>query len=284
MTKEYLMSECGANQFSKYTRLFLGAIASDVVTLSSKYPVIESETPQIIDTLYALGQMLDTPDSPSPAAFLDLENFGHFKECYTFSPSLVIKFCAKRNPTYEEKKALQDAKDHDLGYLFLPTFYHPLPVELTSSELEVDDDDMEIYCEEEGGWVENPEWEDNTILTTACLQLRAITAEQKFSDAASHYRNITSDAECNVTSSWAETRRVLGLPESEKWYDWRGLGGVCLLWARDFSLMYGVHALREFSLFCDEFHIWDLHSENVGYSLEDENGVSRPIILDWMSR
>lgn len=284
MTREYLMSECGADKFSKDTRRFLGAIASDVAALSDEYPAIESEQPQIIDTLYALGQMLDTPDFPSPATFLDLEGFGHFKECYTFSPSLVIKFCAVRNPTDEEMKALQDAKEHGLEYLFLPTFYHPLPVHLSSSELEVDDDEMEIYCEEQGGWIENPDWEDNTIMTVACVQMRAITADRKFYDATESYLNKTSDAECNIHSGWVDTCRALGLPESEKSYEWRGLGGVCLLWARDFASMYGIGALREFATFCDECHLWDLHSENVGYSLEDENGVSRPIILDWMSR
>lgn len=286
MTYEELLAEVDINRFSESTRELLAKVARDMAEYLDQWPGLESETSTIIDRLADLGVLMDTPNSPSPEEQFNIEGFGHFKECYTFSPSFVIKFCAERNPTLDESKLLTDAFSAGFDDLFLPTKYYRLPHPLTATSLEVDDEECEVYDEEEEKWVENTEWHDDSILTHICIQPRVLSAEHKYADPNDpDIYNRPVDVECGTTpSAWETTRRELALPDDANRYDYRGLNGVCQLWASDFKNLYGVARLKAFAQFCEEYHVWDLHSENVGYTLPGKDGISYPVILDWMSK
>lgn len=286
MTYEELLVEIRMNRFSKSTRELLTRVTRDMAEYLDRWPGLETEVRTIIDRLADLGALMDTPNSPSPEEQFDLEGFGHFKECYSFSPSFVIKFCAERNPTLDESNLLTDAYTAGFDDLFLPTKYYQLPHPLTAAYLEVDDDDCEVYNEKEGRWVENTEWHDDSILTHICIQPRVLSAERRYPEHdADNIYNKPVDVECGTTpSAWELTRRDLNLPDDADRYDYRGLNGVCLLWAADFKNLYGVARLKAFAQFCEEYHVWDLHSENVGYTLPGKDGIAYPVILDWMSK
>lgn len=284
MTYQEILAKCDAERFHSSTRQLLTCIAIDIADLSRKYPRLDQEFAAIGCSMESLGTLMDTPNCPSPDNFLDLMGFGHFKECYSFSPSLVIKFCAERNPTAEEEKALEDAYRNDMEFLFLPTFYYELPHCLSSENLEKDDEDDEIY-DEDKGWIPNPEWGDNTLITHACLQLAAETADYHYFNEYDSCFNKLSECECNVsTKMWHKTRDFIGLPVDTEAEDFQGLANICMLWARDVFNLYGLDALKRFSDFCQEYHIWDLHSSNVGYALSGGDELSIPVIMDWMSR
>lgn len=288
MTYHELLEQAHIDDFTTSTRDFLTCIAVDMAKYLSTWPKLDEELGSIANSLHYLGILLDYPIEleASPEQWFNLEGFGHFKECYTFSPSFVIKFCAERNPTTDEAKLLDDAWANDMDDVFLSTKYYDLPHPLYSENLEKDDEECEIWDESVGNWVENPDWHDDTILLSVCIQPRVLSAEKRYAEAdIPDIFNKPVDAECGVSGSvWEETREFLGLPHDANRYDFQGLNGVCRLWARDFKNLYGVARLRQFAKFCEEFHVWDLHSENVGYTLPGADGIQYPIVLDWMSR
>lgn len=287
MTYEELLEKAHINGFSSTTRRLLAEVTADIALLAAGCNTPDNEYLTLADGIHSLGILEDTPGAPSPENYFELEGFGHFKECYYLSPNFVIKFCAERNPTTEEAKLLSDAYENGFEDLFLPSKYHELPFPLTSDNLEKEDEDQEVYDEDRGGWVENPEWHDDTVLTHICIQPRAISAERFYADPLSEnvYDKIV-DAECNCGSknAWETTRVDLGLPADTDYRDYRGINGLCKVWALDFIKAFGVSRLKLFAQFCKEFHVWDLHSENVGYTLPGADGTRYPIILDWMSR
>ena len=287
MTYEELLEKADIDGFSSTTRRLLTEVTADITLLAAGRNIPDSEYLTIADGIHSLGVLEDTRGGPSIEDYFELQGFGHFKECYYLSPNFVIKFCAERNPTLEEAKLLSDAYENGFEDLFLPSKYHELPFPLPSDNLEKEDDDQEVYDEDQGQWVDNPEWHDNTVLTHICIQPQVISAERFYADPSTdNTYNKPVDAECNCGSkhSWEITRTELGLPEDAWYADYRGLNGLCLIWARDFIKRFGVARLKMFSHFCEEFHVWDLHGENVGYTLPGADGTRYPIILDWMSR
>lgn len=51
-----------------------------------------------------------------------------FKEAYHASNSIVVKFCSTDNETKREQALLAAAEEADILELFVPTFFHRLPV------------------------------------------------------------------------------------------------------------------------------------------------------------
>lgn len=286
MTHQELLDAIHIDIYTNPTQTLLTSVVADLEGYLDKWTGLERELPVIIHSLIDLGVLSDTPNQPTPEAYFELMRFGHFKECYRFSPSFIIKFCAERNPTNDEAQALEDAFANDMDDVFLPTKYYPLPYPMYANNLERDDEEAEIYDESTDEWIENPEWHDDTVLTAICIQPRVISADCKYTDVDhTDIYNKPSDAECNVSPKmWPVTCDRLGIPFTDDRYEWRGLNGVCALWAKDFKNLYGLSRLKQFAKFCEEFHIWDLHSENVGYTLPGADGVEYPVILDWMSR
>ena len=288
MTHQELLNAIHIDQYTQPTQSLLDSITTDLEGYLDRWNGLSEELHIIINSLINLGTLSDIPDQPSPEDFFDLTGFGHFKECYDFSPSFIIKFCAERNPTTDEAKALEDAFANGMDDIFLPTKYYPLPYPLYANNLERDDEEAEIYDESTGNWIENPEWHDNTVLTAVCIQPKVVSAERYYADEDSDYPyDKLAGAEFMSSSSdktWDSSRDALDIPLSDDRYEWRGLNGACLVWLMDFKKLYGLSRLKQFAKFCEEFHIWDLHSENVGYTLPGADGIEYPIILDWMSR
>lgn len=54
-----------------------------------------------------------------------------------------------------------------------------------------------------------------------------------------------------------------------------------LTWLKSLAENYGTEIFERFAIFCDDWHIWDLHEDNIGFLRTPE--VELPIILDWMS-
>lgn len=54
-----------------------------------------------------------------------------------------------------------------------------------------------------------------------------------------------------------------------------------LTWLKSLVENYGIDTFKRFAIFCDDWHIWDLHNDNIGFLRTPE--VELPIILDWMS-
>lgn len=54
-----------------------------------------------------------------------------------------------------------------------------------------------------------------------------------------------------------------------------------LTWLKSIVENYGKEFFEKFAIFCDDWHIWDLHEDNIGFLRTPD--VELPIILDWMS-
>nr|DAV01757.1 MAG TPA: hypothetical protein [Caudoviricetes sp.] len=54
-----------------------------------------------------------------------------------------------------------------------------------------------------------------------------------------------------------------------------------LTWLKSIVENYSKEFFEKFAIFCDDWHIWDLHEDNIGFLRTPE--VELPIILDWMS-
>lgn len=230
----------------------------------------------MVSALESMTHLLnDLEPETTPEKYFEMESFGHFKECYYLSPHFVLKFCAERNPTYEEEKLLLDAFNNDFDALFCPSEYLELPRHIESATLEKDDDDQEVYDEDQGGWVDNPEWHDNTVLTHICIQPRVRI----------HGDDEEGASEFGVTDYfWPSSAAALGISPEECRDPWKGLAGACLPWVHNVVETYGLEVALGLSEFCLDYHVWDLHSENVGYTPAAAGTIEKPIILDWMSR
>lgn len=233
----------------------------------------------VLDGMEALIALLEdlTPEV-TPEKYFDMMGFGHFKECYAFSPHIVLKFCAERNPTKEEEQIPLDAFNNDMDEMFVPTRYLELPRYIESATLEKDDDDAEVYDEDNGGWCENPEWHDNTILTHICFQL--ITDIVPEDDGERDAEFLTNP------KYWAETCADCGIPPEETPDAWQGLAGACRIWVTALIERRGLDYVRKFAEFCFEYHVWDLHADNVGFirSYNPQLPLAMPVVLDWMSK
>lgn len=228
----------------------------------------------VLDGLQALIDLLeDMSPELTPEKYFEMMSYGHFKECYKFSPHIVLKFCAERNPTQEEAQILLDAFNEDFDEMFVPSRYVDLPRHIESAALEKDDDDAEFYNEDEGKWEEDPRWHDNSILTAVCFQIKVSGISESAPGREEEF--------LIHPKYWPETCLDCGIPAGEDVEPWKGLGGACRMWVTTLIERRGLDYARRFAQFCTEYHIWDLHADNVGFIPGEL--VSMPIILDWMS-
>lgn len=272
-----LLEDLDYKQYPSDIRDFVFGAAYDLEALMEHLKDPDSEYTTVLDSLENLITMLqDLEPEMTPEKYFEMLGYGHFKECYYFSPSIVMKLCAERNPTKEEAQILLDAYNNDFDEMFVPSFYAPLPRHLESAKLEKDDDDQEVYDEDNGGWCENPDWHDNSVLTEVCFQLRVAGISQSAPGR--------DDEFLASPKYWADTLLETCLPSTESPDDWKGLNNACRMWVQSLIERRGVDYARGFAQFCEEFHIWDLHADNVGFRDPDlESPVAMPIILDWMS-
>lgn len=268
-----LYNEVKATPLDAADRAFLRRAANAIADLyNTCTPDNADEANYLKAGMRALGELTATPGA-TPELFFEMEAFGGFKECYYLSPHFVLKFCSRRNPTIPERELLERAIEAGLSDVFLPTRYVCLSRLIPSASLDKDDDDREVYDEEYEKWIENPTWVDNSDFDYLCIQLRAIPLGD------SDDNSITFSVQTDI--GWERSRKMSGLPADAIKEDWIGLQGVAIPWLWEYIHRYGVEAARKLNEFCTEYHVWDLHAENVGVSADDSR---RPIILDWMSR
>lgn len=286
-TAESIASSINTDHLKAHDRQFLGEFIDALEEISQQVTIPSDEEPLIIKGVQRLQRLLeDNSFLASPSSYFEYLSHGFFKECYTFSPSLVIKFCAARNPTDSETALLDAAVEEDIQELFLPTRFLALPRNFSSTHLEVDDEDQEVFDSDTEEWMDNPDWKDNSLLTHVCIQERAIP-QSVILAREPDFDEVAFDTEIDSWSdaAWRNSAESLGLdPDLELANQWRGLTGASTHWVRSLLKIYGVDYTRRFAKFCQDFPLWDLHSENVGYTINPGlGGTHLPVIMDFFS-
>ena len=90
----------------------------------------DKETLQLRDTVEGIGNCLEK--NIAPGNQFKCFSCGSFKEVYHASDSIVVKFCSVDNETAREQTLLHAAEEAAILELFIPTFFHQLPVNLAT--------------------------------------------------------------------------------------------------------------------------------------------------------
>ena len=248
--------------YSPEIQTFLREIEkSFLLTLNNCVPADrqEKEALQLRDTVEGIGNCLEIGSAPGDQ--FECFSCGTFKEAYHASDSIVVKFCSVDNETTREQALLHAAKEADILELFVPTFFHQLPINLAVTQLDDTNSSRYTYNYHYHTWDRNPDAEDFEL---NYLEIQPIVIP------ASHVncKMIPWDAQGEVIPGIAKIamRRI---PTSN------------LTWLRSIVEHYGKDFFEKFAIFCDDWHIWDLHDDNIGFLRTPE--IELPIILDWMS-
>lgn len=218
----------------------------------------EKEAIQLRDTVEGIGNCLEMHCAPGEV--FNCFSCGAFKEAYHASDSIVVKFCSTDNETKKEQALLAAAEEADILELFVPTFFHRLPVNLPVTQLDDTNSSRYTYNYHYHTWCKDPSVDDFE-LNYLEIQPMVIPA----SHAA--YENIRGSEETPIPNiSMTVIRRI---PTNN------------LTWLKSIVENYGEEFFEKFAIFCDDWHIWDLHEDNIGFLRTPE--VELPIILDWMS-
>lgn len=91
----------------------------------------------------------------APGEGFECFSCGAFKEAYHASDSIVVKFCSTDNETKREQALLAAAKEANILELFVPTFFHQLPV----TQLDDTNSSRYTYDSHYHTWRQNPDIE-----------------------------------------------------------------------------------------------------------------------------
>lgn len=173
---------------------------------------------------------------------------GSFKEVYQLGNTCVIKFCAGENDTENESCLLNEAIDRGFEDLFVPSYFIPLPsenfvnLEYFTFDDEIEEDGKVVYLEH------------RTYAETIIIQPLVESLPAQTSVKSGRLFDPVSGKEITPSSVF-----------------------YFLEWTQDIINLYGASYFRDFMKFTNEFHIRDLHEENIGYY------QGKPIIFDWLS-
>lgn len=252
----------GLEGFSPEIQTFLRTLEKSFLhTLNTCVPADkqDKEIFQLRDTIEGIGDCLE--DNIAPGDRFDCFSCGAFKEAYHASDSIVVKFCSIDNKTDKEQNLLAAAEDAGLLHLFVPTIFHELPCKLQVTQLNDSNSSHYYYNYNYHTWDRNPDAEDFEL---NYLEIQPLVVP------SSHiaYENI----------AWDEQGEVIpGIPMTIV----RRIPTTNLTWLKSLAENYGAETFERFAIFCDDWHIWDLHEDNIGFLRMPE--VELPIILDWMS-
>lgn len=155
----------------------------------------------------------------------------------------------------------QQEKEADILELFVPTFFHQLPVNLSVTQLDDSNSSRYYYNYNYHTWIRNLNTEDFEL---NYLEIQPLVIPSF---------HITYE-----TTSWnKQDEIILGVPITVV----RRIPTANLTWLKSLVENYGIDTFKRFAIFCDDWHIWDLHEDNIGFLRTPE--VELPIILDWMS-
>ena len=218
----------------------------------------EKEAVQLRDTVEGIGNCLEM--HYAPGGVFNCFSCGAFKEAYHASDSIVVKFCSTDNETKKEQVLLVAAEEADILKLFVPTFFHQLPVNLSITQLEDTNSSRYTYNYHYHTWCRDPSVDDFEL---NYLEIQPLVIPASHID----YENIRNSTETPIPNiPMTVIRRI---PTNN------------LTWLKSIVENYGEEFFKKFAIFCDDWHIWDLHSKNIGFLRTPE--VEFPIILDWMS-
>ena len=252
----------GIDAYSPEIQTFIREIEqSFLCTLNNCVPADkqEKEAIQLRDTVESIGNCLEMHCAPGEVS--ECFSCGAFKEAYHASDSIVVKFCSTDNETKKEQALLAAAKDAGILELFVPTFFHQLPVNLPVTQLDDTNSSRYTYDYHYHTWCQNSGIE---AFELNYLEIQPIVVP------ASHiaYEVVRCDRQDEV---------IPGVPMATM----RRIPTHNLTWLKSIVENYGKEFFEKFAIFCDDWHIWDLHEDNIGFLRTPE--VELPIILDWMS-
>ncbi len=219
----------------------------------------EKEVIQLQNTIEGIGNCLEENIPPGEA--FECFSCGAFKEAYHASDSIVVKFCSTDNETKKEQALLAAAKEASVLELFVPTFFHQLPINLSVTQLDDINSSRYTYDYHYHTWNRNPNAED--------FELNYLEIQPLVIPSSSHI--------AYETISWNKQDKIMGIPITVI----RRIPTNNLTWLKSIINNYGKEFFEKFAIFCDNWHIWDLHNDNIGFLRTPE--VELPIILDWMS-
>lgn len=118
----------------------------------------EKEAVQLRDTVEGIGNCLEMHCAPGEV--FECFSCGAFKEAYHASDSIVVKFCSTDNETKKEQALLAAAEEADILELFVPTFFHRLPVNLPVTQLDDTNSSRYTYNYHYHTWCKDPSVDD----------------------------------------------------------------------------------------------------------------------------
>lgn len=252
----------GLDDYSSEVRNFLQDIERSFLDFINtyqepKFQMIEAE--KVKNTIEELSECFDA--NRGPGEIFDYFSSGSFKETYRASDDIVMKFCSCENDTEGEARLLALAEEADFADLFVPTYFHELPVPMAVCHLDDTNSDRYHYSSCKHTWVHNEECGDFE-LTYMEIQPLVTPAEALVCE----------------TLPWRYKEKIIfGIPTETV----RDVGIYNLKWLEAFVNVYGAERFEKFADFCSEHYIRDLHDGNIGFMRKGE--VEIPIILDWLS-
>lgn len=240
--------------------------------MAEYFHIPQTQKDALLSNTSLLQRVLE--DECSPQNFFTPLACGAFKECYALldSPQFIVKFCSQLNKTDKEIYILEQADEAGLAPLFLPTYFVPitscaLPAELLDEE-HADDSSRWTLRDPDGESVtQNPDWEVPV--------LKYIEVQPRISRLA-YPKDTYLSKESYLDCPWLDENG-----NEIPWEIINAIGASSREWLAAVIRCYGVDTLIKLASFCEEFGVYDLHNNNVGYLVL--NNQEYPVILDWLS-
>lgn len=256
--------------------LFENALDRALKTINAdcNLPTLEAHT-EVFNTLREL--VLSDSDIED---YLDFRAHGCYKECYEmpYNSKYIVKFAIEDNDTTSEQYLLEAAKGRGLGALFIPTFFVPLfGYTLYAARIAADedfDDGKYTYDEENNTYVEREDWvgpECDTLIIQPIIDKLAGPPKHNLWMASAYPLDENLQVIYKDPLIHPDTGEIIE-PDDIRFVDIHDRE-----WLEAFLHCYGLEKLKALNAFCRDFHISDLHGNNIGYL----NG--KPIIIDWLS-
>lgn len=236
---------------------------------SQQYPINSSAMEDIISNFTDIMS-----DKVTMEDVFDRIGNGCYKECFSLTNGLVIKFASEYNRTDEEERILHLAEEAGILPLFLPTWF--IYLESFHPELCVLSDgasDQLTYDSKYHTYVTNPDFCGDRA-NAALIQPRIWRTSGECSSAL---------LESNFHDYWRSgplccphTGEVIEFDEARQW------SISDKKWLQEVLNYYGAEFFHRAAKFMEDHSIYDLHQDNIGY-LIDADGKLRPVILDWLS-
>lgn len=252
--------------------------------------------PYTEDTDQEINDLLEViTGTHSPDEQFDPVAHGAFKETYelNYTRGHVVKFCSQQNDTSAERALLHAAEAEGVGFAFIPTYFvdyhgytHDLPILVDDA---MNGTSHVMWVSERSEYTEDPDWEGRYAT--------ALEIQPRINSTAAptgHWNFLTA---YGFRSKWnTDTHELEYLPIEEPHFDMitdPNTGEIVPLdtlirlnihskqWIENFLAWYGIKNLEKLADFIQNYHIGDLHNNNLGYFFDKRGNI--PVIIDWLS-